>query len=125
MSLIDEVRATLGLTSTVTDVALQVYIDAAKDNMLELGIRPELINASGDGGDSSVNPMVKFAVVAYCNAYYNLTSNNTPIWREAYRNAVVQLMNSDRATWLGHPDSASASSSDVFGQQTITFKGGV
>ena len=94
MALLDDVRASLYITSTVTDVVLQGLISAAIDDMRRVGVREELLDVD------SMSPMATHAVIAYCHSFYNVDSIQSPFWLQSYNATVTALMNSDRSTYL-------------------------
>jgi len=94
MALLDKVRRSLFLTSTVPDEVLQGLISSALDDMHRVGIRDELLQ------DDNMSPMATHAVIAYCNAFYNVDSIKTPVWLKSYNDTVTSLMNSDRSDYL-------------------------
>lgn len=97
MALLDDVRASMSLTSSVTDVVLQGYIDSAIDDMRRVGIREELL------AEETMSPQAKHAVMAFCNAFYNVDSIKSPFCLQSYNYTVTELMNSDRSMYL-HED---------------------
>ncbi len=94
MALIDKVRSSLYLTSSVTDDVLQTYIDGALDDMRRVGVREELLD------EETMSPMATHAVIAHCNAFYNVDSIKSPFWLTSYNHTVTALMNSDRSNYL-------------------------
>lgn len=107
MALLDKVRASLGVTSSRTDESLQLLIDAALDDMARVGVRSELL------AEDSMSPQAAWAVVAYCRAFYNVDSIQSPFFLASYKATVTALMNSDRSEYLyEEPEEADDSSSD-------------
>lgn len=94
MALLDKVRRSLFLTSTVTDEVLQGLIDTALDQMRHVGIREELLQ------EDTMNPTVEHAVIAYCHAFYHVDSIQSPVFLQSFKSSVTSLMNSDRSDYL-------------------------
>ena len=94
MALLDDVRASFGITSKQTDAVLQGLIASALEDMRRVGVREELLDPN------ALNPMVAHAVKAHCHAFYNVDAVQSPVWHSSYRATVTALMNSDRSDWL-------------------------
>ena len=94
MALLEKVKASLGVTSSRTDESLQLLIGAALDDMARVGVRSELLS------EDSMSPQASWAVVAYCRAFYNVDSIQSPFFLASYKATVTSLMNSDRSDYL-------------------------
>jgi hypothetical protein len=66
-----------------------VYIDAAKADMLRIGIRDELIR-----DEATMHPMVKHAIMCYCAGSYGLENTDAARYRTSYYRIVTNLANS-------------------------------
>lgn len=106
--LIDTVRKALRVTSTATDDEIQVYIDAAKADMLRIGIRDELIN-----DEETMHPMVKHAIMCYCAGSYGLENTDATRYRTSYYRIVTNLANSTLNESLYDGDADSETDGDT------------
>ena len=88
MALIDDVRTALRVTSDMTDVEIQMWIDAAKVDMLRCGVKPELVN------DKTMYPLVKSAITCFVKGQYGYDNSEAPRVLESYRMMLAALLNS-------------------------------
>lgn len=86
--LLDEVRTALRVTSTMTDVEIKALIGAAMSDLTRVGIRRELLIGE------SLEPLAKYAVIAFCKANYGFDNSESAMYQERYKWAVTALMNS-------------------------------
>ena len=87
--LTDIVRKALRVTSTMTDDEIKVYVEAAKADMLRLGIRRELIE-----DERTMHPMVRHAIMCYCVGSYGLENPYSTQYLTNYTRIVTSLVNS-------------------------------
>ncbi len=87
--LIDVVRKAMRVVSTSTDDEIYVYIEAAKADMLRLGIRKELIE-----DERTMHPMVQHAIMCYCTGSYGLENPYATQYLANYTRIVTSLVNS-------------------------------
>lgn len=88
MALLDDVRVALRVTSTMTDVEVQGYIDAAIADMRRVGVREELLS------EETMNSLARHAVVMFCKSSYGYDNSEADRFRRSYDWAVTALMNS-------------------------------
>lgn len=88
MALLDDVRTSLRVTSTLTDVEVQAWIDAAIADMKRVGIRDELLV------EEELAALPKAAVILYAKAMYGYDNAEAPRFLSAYRATVASLLNS-------------------------------
>lgn len=91
MSLLDDIKVCLRVSSDATDSEVQMLIDAALYDMERAGVNPGLLHGCGDG---IANGFVKTAVTAYCKAHYGYDNAEAERFDDAYRRIVVDLLNS-------------------------------
>lgn len=98
MSLLPDIKTAVRVSNTATDSELQMWIDAALDDMRRVGIRDDLLD------ETSPAPLVKAAVVCYVKANYGYDVAERPQFSDSYRSIVVGLMNSDANVASGESD---------------------
>lgn len=90
MSLLDDARVAVRVTSTATDAELQMWVDAAIADMRRCGVRDELL----DEGAETFDPMVRSAVVCYVKANYGYDNAEAPRFTATYKAILAALLNS-------------------------------
>lgn len=88
MSLLDEVKVALRVSSGKTDAEISAWIAAAKADMARVGIAP------GKLSDEGMDPLCKSAVLLYVKGMYGFDNEEAPRFLESYRLVVAELMNS-------------------------------
>ena len=88
MALLDDVRVSLRVTSTMTDVEVSGLIAAAIADMRRVGVRDGLLAEEG------MDPLAKAAVLLFCKANYGFDNSESAMYFERYKWAVRALMNS-------------------------------
>lgn len=88
MALLDDARLALRVTSNMTDVEVQLWIDAALADMKRVGIREELIDADNPSA------LVRGAVICYVKAQYGYDNSEAQRFMAAYRATVAGMLNS-------------------------------
>lgn len=116
MTLIEEARTVERVVSEMTDVEIQVLIDAAMDDMRRVGIREALLSQEG------MAPLAHYAVLMFVKANYGHDDSEHDKWQQRYRWAVTALMNSkanecaeDATTTTGTTAGGSADGSSGLG----------
>lgn len=94
MALIDDVRTALRVTSDMTDVEIQMWIDAAKVDMLRCGVKPELVN------DKTMYPLVRSAITCFVKGQYGYDNSEAPRFLDSYRLMLAALLNSKSNEYL-------------------------
>lgn len=89
MSLLEDLRVTVRVTTTKTDSEIQAWIDAALADMKRVGIRSELLAAEAPA------PLVKAAIISYVKANYGYDNAEAPRFQAMYNATVASLLNSD------------------------------
>ena len=89
MSLLDDIKLTLRVSSNSFDGEVQMLIDAALFDMERVGVNPELLDP-----DDLENSFVKTAVTCYCKANFGYDNAEADRFDAAYRRIVCDLMNS-------------------------------
>ncbi len=86
----DELKATvktvLRVSADVYDAEIDMLIDSALCDLRRVGIREDEILAG--------NPLVRKAVCCYCKANFGYDNSDASFYDKAYRQTVVDLMNS-------------------------------
>jgi len=93
VALIDDVKASLRVSTSALDAEVQTLIGAALYDMERVGVDPTLL-AEKDGNID--NAFVKQAVTAYCKAHFGFDNAEAPRFDDAYRRIVCDLLNSSR-----------------------------
>lgn len=92
MALLDEMRTAVRVSHSATDDEIQMWIDAAVDDMRRVGISEGHLGESDGNG---MSPLCKAAVACYVKANYGFDVAERPQFEDSYRRIVVGLMNSD------------------------------
>lgn len=92
MSLIDDVRTSLRVTTTLTDDEVQTYIDFALFDMENKGVKPEFLSRE-EYGESVYPAIVRTAVIAYCKASYGYDNSEAGRFLRVYNSIVASLLN--------------------------------
>ena len=95
MALLDDVRNTFFLKSTVTDDVLTLHIDTALAELRRVGIRQDVL-----ADEENLDPLIKGYVVAYVHTRYDPTGSIAPHWVAAFKQAEIDLMHSDLSTYF-------------------------
>ena len=90
MSLLDDVRVALRVTSTMTDTEVQILIDSALEDMRRVGIRDELLEQDG------LDPMCHTAVLMYCKALYGFDNSEGSRFLDVYKMITTSMVNSSK-----------------------------
>lgn len=93
MTLLDDMKASLRVSSDKFDAEVQMYIDGALYDMERVGVNPDLL-ALEDGNIS--NAFVKHAVTAYCKAHFGFDNAEAVRLDDSYRRIVCDLLNSSQ-----------------------------
>jgi hypothetical protein len=118
MSLLDDMRMRVRVTSTATDEEIDGEIYAAIADMRRVGIKEHLLNAE------TPNPLVKHAIAMYCRAYYGYdNANERPQFIAAYERTVCDLLNSKANEYLFPEESDGEESPDSSGEDGTTGDG--
>ena len=95
MSLLDDMRMRVRVTSNATDEEIDGEIYAAIADMRRVGIKENLLNAE------TPNPLVKHAIAMYVRAYYGYdNATERPQFIAAYERTVCDLLNSKANEYL-------------------------
>lgn len=92
MSLIDDVRTSLRVTTALTDDEVQTYIDFALFDMENKGVKPEFISRE-EYGETVYPAIVRTAVIAYCKASYGYDNSEANRFLRVYDSIVASLLN--------------------------------
>ena len=93
MTLLDDMRVRLRVSTTATDGEIQGLIDAARTDMERVGVDPSLLALDPTTQDLS-NALVKQGIAAYAKAHYGFDNSERAELDAAYRRIVCDLMNS-------------------------------
>lgn len=88
MSLLEEVKIILRVSSEVYDTEVQMLIDAAIADMKRVGIEETLLDPE------SLEAQAKMAVACYCKAHFGFDNSEQESFDSIYRQKVVDLLNS-------------------------------
>lgn len=94
MSLLDDMRKAVRVTSDKFDGELETLIGSALYDMERVGVNPALLEVDEDGSLVEDNAFVKNAVTCYCKANFGYDNAEADRFDAAYRRIVCDLMNS-------------------------------
>lgn len=92
MALFDDIKTVLRVKSNSLDSEVSMLIEAAKADMIRVGVRPELVNPDDE---ADLNPLVKQAIACYAKAGFGYDNNEATRFARSYRQTVTDLMNSE------------------------------
>lgn len=95
MSLLDEAKVALRVTTSKTDGEVDTYIGTALFDMENKGIKPEFLAEDADADNGDYMPIVKTAVINYCKAQYgrDIDASERNACMSSYRSIVTSLLN--------------------------------
>lgn len=106
MSLLDDMRERVRVTSTATDAEIDDEIFAAIYDMRRCGVKEALLD------NEKPHPLVKHAITMYVRAYYGMdNATERPQFIAAYERVLCDLLNSKSNEYL-FPDDSDGDSSD-------------
>lgn len=88
MSLIDDVKVALRVTSDAFDPEVEMLVEAALRDLERVGIPGELLV------DGPTDPLVRAAVCMYAKAHFGFDNSEAPRFDESYRQIVKDVLNS-------------------------------
>lgn len=88
MSLHDDVKVALRVTSDKMDPEVDILIAAALADMERIGVRKHLLQ------EGTMDPLVRWAVVLYCKANFGFDNSDASRFQSAYRQMVKDILNS-------------------------------
>lgn len=91
-TLLDDIRLITRTSTKALDSELSMLIEAAKRDMVRVGVREELVNPDDD---ADIDPLVKQAIACYCKAHFGYDNSEARRFSQSYRQTVCDLMNSD------------------------------
>ena len=94
MALLDEVRTSLRVTSDLTDGEIQMWIDAAIEDMRRCGVRDELLD------EDDLNPIAKSAMTCFVKAQYGYDNPEADRFMASYTAMLTGLLNSKSNEYL-------------------------
>lgn len=111
MALIDEVRSSLHIVSTMMDAEIQMWIDAAVEDMRRCGVKDALLDVE------SMNPIAKSAVTCFVKSQYGYDNSEADRFMGSYQMLLTGLLNSRANEYLcpdecGQDDEAPAEDPD-------------
>ena len=81
----------LRIKSDAFDSEVEMLIDAAKADMVRVGVREELVNPHDE---RDMSPLVKQAIACYSKANFGYDNDDARRFNASYRQTVCDLMNS-------------------------------
>ncbi len=91
MAFKDDIKLMLRIKSDAFDSEVEMLIDAAKADMVRVGVREELVNPQDE---RSMNPLVKQAISCYAKARFGYDNSEATRFDRSYHQTVTDLMNS-------------------------------
>ena len=88
MSLIDDVKVALRVTTDAFDPEVEMLVEAALRDLERVGIPGELLV------DGPTDPLVRAAVCMYAKAHFGFDNSEAPRFDESYRQIVKDFLNS-------------------------------
>ena len=89
MSLVEDIRKSLRVTTDSLDGEIEMLANAALYDMERAGVNPALLEDPDD-----LNMFVKHAVTAYCKAHFGYDVSEAVWFDDSYRRIVCDLLNS-------------------------------
>lgn len=86
MSMLDDMKTVLRVSNPAFDVEVEMLIEAAKADMVRVGIEPAHIDSD--------DPLVKMAVACYCKSRFGFDEPHAEQYEAAYRQTVADMLNS-------------------------------
>jgi hypothetical protein len=96
VSLLEDARIAVRVTSIVTDPELEMWVNAAIADMRRCGVKDALLDEEAETFD----PLVRSAVILYVKANYGFDNSEAPRFMSAYRATVAGLLNSRANEYL-------------------------
>ena len=96
MSLLDDARVAVRVTTSTTDSEIETWVNAALADMRRCGVKDELLDEDAETFD----PMVRSAVICYVKANYGFDNSEAPRFMSAYHATVKGLLNSSANEYL-------------------------
>lgn len=93
MSLLDDIKTSLRVTSNAFDSEVRGLIDAARFDMERAGVDPTMLALNPSDQDLS-NEFVKQAIRCYAKAHFGYDNPEADRFDDSYRRIVCDLMNS-------------------------------
>ena len=87
MSLLEQMKLVLRVTSPEFDPEVQMHVEAALADMRRVGVKEELIEQE--------SPLVVQAVACFVKARFGFDNEDAPRFEQSYRQTVADLLNSD------------------------------
>lgn len=110
MSLIDDVKVALRVSSDVFDAEVEAYIDAAVRDLERVGVPRGMLM------DGPTDPLVKVAIILYAKAHFGYDNAEASRFLSSYRQIVKDLLNSPTTYSEGGEDGALEHGGDSGGQ---------
>lgn len=85
MALLGEVKVALRVTSDAFDTEIQGLIEAAKRDLNRVGVDEALVDS---------DPLAKMAVVLFAKSRFGYDNSDASRFEDAYRQTVVDILNS-------------------------------
>ena len=95
MTLLDDVKVALRVTTDKTDGEVDTYIGTALFDMQNKGVKPEFLADDADADNGDYMPIVKTAVINYCKAQYgrDVEASERNACLSSYRSIISSLLN--------------------------------
>ena len=91
MALLDDMKLVLRVSTDAYDSEVNLLIEAAKADMLRVGVLPDMVNPPV-GEDEA--PLVIQAIACYCKAHFGYDNSEAARFERSYRQTVTDLLNS-------------------------------
>lgn len=94
MTLHDDIRQALRVTSDAFDDEIDMLINAALYDMRRVGVNPDLLDPDGTESEDPACAYVRQAVVCYAKAHFGYDNPEATRFEDSYTRIVIDLMNS-------------------------------
>ena len=94
MSLLEDARRAVRVTSEMTDSEIQMWLDAAFADMARCGVKADLIDPSDP------SPLAKAAAICYVKCHYGFDNSEAPRFLQSYKSILANLLNSKANEYL-------------------------
>ena len=88
MALVDDVKVALRVSSEMLMPEVDALIEAAKRDLLRVGVPPFLL------AEDTLDPLCRVAVILYCKAGFGYDNAEASRFQSSYRQIVKDILNS-------------------------------
>lgn len=87
MSMLEDIKIILRVSSSAFDPEITMLINAARADMKRVGVNTEFVEKDDE-------PLVKQAIACYCKARFGFDNDDADLFERSYRQSVADMLNS-------------------------------